>query len=98
MRRCQQRDPRQPKQRVLLLQTTGYGFHVLLVVRLVVALGAGLESDAPVLVKLVVGAELRDVLFYRSGTMHLRVHLKVSLGRHTIEDEAVYRQAIAPPR
>ena len=46
--------------------------------------GADPECDTPVMVKLVVDAEVRVVLFYRSGAMHLGLHLIVSIRRHTI--------------
>jgi hypothetical protein len=61
-------------------------------------IGADPECDAPVMVKLVVDAEVKVVLFYRSGAMHLGLHLIVSIRRHTIEREGVYVQVTAPPR
>jgi hypothetical protein len=50
------------------------------------------------MVKLVVDAEVREVLFYRSCAVHLGLHLIVSVRRHTIEIEGVYMQVTAPPR
>lgn len=60
-------------------------------------IGADPQCDKSVMVKLVVDAEVREVLFYRSG-MHLGLHLIVSVRRHTIEIEGVYMQVTAPPR
>ncbi|CAI8843660.1 hypothetical protein J2Y86_000596 [Pseudomonas migulae] len=61
-------------------------------------IGADPQCDTPVMVKLVVDAEVREVLFYRSCAVHLGLHLIVSVRRHTIEIEGVYMQVTAPPR
>jgi hypothetical protein len=61
-------------------------------------IGTDPEYDTPVMVKLVVDAEVREVLFYRSGATYLGLHLIVSIRRHTIESEGVYIQVTAPPR
>ena len=61
-------------------------------------IGADLQCDKSVMVKLVVDAEVREVLFHRSGAMPLGLHLIVSVRRHTIEIEGVYMQVTAPPR
>jgi hypothetical protein len=61
-------------------------------------IGADPECDAPVMVKLVVDAEVTVGLFYQSGAMHLGLNLIVSIRRHTIEREGAYVQVTAPPR